>query len=209
MEQEGSSLSEISKYQLLHERGVKLPDKEIDFIVSQLELGSRDALKFLDREHDQYPWPRLIASDNLDRNGYVPEQKVINIPVPYMNELAATPTSLATRTERLYTIHPTGLQKSVPYNYSLRLGGREETIHHYQNVGHPLLKAQNIITEGSEHIPPEDKILCDIEVEARKIVDQICLAHGEDPIWKPFDDYLQRARPEAYNQPVTYFLGKK
>ena len=89
------------------------------------------------------------------------------------------------------------------------MAGREETIHHYQNVGHPMLKAPYVITEGTELIPNEDKFLCDIEVEARKTVDQIGLAKGEEPVWKPIDDFLQGARPEAYNQPVTYFLEKK
>lgn len=175
---------------------------------SQLKLGSKDALKFLKREKDQ--WPRFNTSENFYRIVYDVGQQAIDIPIPYLNDLTTDSTPLSQRTQRLFTVPAASLRKSVPYEYWLRLAGREETIHHYQNIGHPMLMAQyNLIhTEGTGRISYNDRFLCDIEVEARNFVDRICLKNSEEAVWKPIDDYLQRTRPEVYNKPITYFLKK-
>ncbi len=76
----------MSKYQMLHDRGVVLPDQEIDLVVSAVEQGCVDALQWL--EVQDTTWPLFISSDDLHcRVGYAIQQKAINLTVMFLNKL--------------------------------------------------------------------------------------------------------------------------
>lgn len=195
-------IPEISQWQQLHDRGVTLKDKEIDFITSGIVDGSKEALDFLGQPHNE--WPKVIFSDDMDTIGYVPKQQVINIPVPYLNKMAAVEDSLTNHQQMVYTIGRK--EVSIPCSQYLKLVGREETVHHFQEVGHPNLKVQYSTTSPAG-LSQVDRLLCDIEVEARKTVDAISVKLGEQPIWAELDTYLSEQYPDRYNKPVDHLTA--
>lgn len=193
----------MSKYQMLHERGVILPDRDIDLIVFSVEQGSKETLQWLGVQNDS--WPHLISSDDEDgRVGYAHKLRMINLPIVFLNKLAnGLPLDL--HRVCLYSRMPLKMRKEISLLRWLVLVGREETIHHYQNIGHPLLKTRVDPNYNYLTIGPLDEPLVEQEVEARLVVDQICLAHGELPVWQEYDQYLQASLGERYNKPVSFY----
>ena len=195
-------IPEVSQWKRLHDHGVILKDTEIDFITNGIVDGSNEALKFLGQS--DYEWPKIIFSDDMDTIGYVPRQQVINIPVQYLNKMAAVKNPFSDHQQIVYTI--AGKEISIPYSQYLKLAGREETVHHFQEVGHPSLKAKYSAISPAE-LSQVDRLLCDIEVEARKTVDAISIKLGEQPIWANFDTYLSQQYPDRYNKPVDHLIS--
>lgn len=190
-----------SRWQQLHERGVVLADQEINFITDHIVAGANEALRYLEQASNG--WPKVIFSDDMDTIGYALEQESINIPVPYLNKMARVEQPFMEHQQIMYIID--GVPVLVPYAKYLKLAGREETIHHFQKKGHPRLHAHpSIISPAS--LSPIDRLLTDIEVEARKQVDEMSSQLGEQPLWAQLDAYLAVQYPNRYNQPLSYFL---
>jgi hypothetical protein len=140
----------------------------------------------------------------MDTIGYAPDQEAINIPVQYLNKIASVNNPLTDHQQMVYAID--GKEVSIPYSHYLKLVGREETVHHFQKVGHPNLKVQYSVTNPAG-LSQVDRLLCDVEVEARKVVDAISINLGEKPIWAELDTYLSQQFPDRYNKSVDYLLG--
>ncbi len=186
-----------SKYKILHERGVELKDSDIELIISELAAGARDTQEFLGNLEDSEL--NFISSDNLDKIGYVPDQQTINVPLPYFKSIESLNIDLLEYKQKIGEIQGQNLGE-VDYQIYLRNAGREEAVHHYQNVGHEKLKAK--LREEVNSLSDLDRLLCDVEVEARRVVDEIAISKGEEPIWEKLDQTLQELFPERYNMPI-------
>ncbi len=188
---------------MLHERGVDLEDIDIDFITDNIVTGAKEALRFLEQESAD--WPKVMFSSNQDTIGYTLDKEAINIPVPYLKEMKKIGKPLQEYLQTVYTL-PGKEPLQIPYSQWLKLAGREETVHHFQKKGLPQLKV-NYTKHDPSRLTEIDMLLCDIEVEARRIVDEICVALNETPLWKDFDDYLAKSYPSKYNQPIEVLLS--
>lgn len=89
----------------------------------------------------------------------------------------------------------------VKYIYWLKLLGREATIHRYQKVGNPLLQVA-----FPENLPAtfstKQLLLSRLEVEARRVTDEITQLQGETPIWRSVDNYFSQKFPQFYNKSI-------
>ena len=70
--------------------------------------------------------------------------------------------------------------------------GIEETIHHFQDIGHPNLQTRLPKVEGYDSGNPLVMILSEHEVEARTKVDEILRLNGRTSIWEGYDQYLRK-----------------
>ncbi len=189
-----------SKYQVLHERGVKLDDEKIDFIVELMTMGIKDVYDYLEIDEKERTLG-FISSENLDRIGYALDQKAINIPIAYLNSLAEANKQLEHISVALKFIQESS--EEIPFAAWLRNAGREETVHYFQHLGNLKLHASVPDGEKYMHASELERVLCDYEAEARAVVDKIAEQLGENPIWKELDDFLKKNYPERYNKPLT------
>lgn len=195
-----------SKYQTLHERGVELTDSQIDYIVNLLTEGMSDVKHFLDCDND--PDIGFICSDDMTGIGYVPEQRTINIPLQFFKNLYQYAQPFED-----YIVHIGVADKAnitttpIPFAQYLVAVGREELVHHYQAIGHPLLQVSPPDITSYKQLSAVDQLLCDYEVEARRIVDSISKNKGQPPIWEKIDSQLQVIYPQRYNKPVAQLHG--
>lgn len=190
----------LSKYQFPHEQGVLLSDETIDVVVRQLNKGINDVYDYL-QINDEDRNLGFVSSNDFDRIGYAQQAKAINVPVKYLNSLARI-ASLEAGKVSLDSLCPSLLEKPIDYFQFLVNAGREETIHHFQHLGHPAFHA--VIPDPHEYVQAGEmeKFLCDLEVEARRTVDLIAERSGEAPIWRRIDAYLQKKYPHTYNKPL-------
>lgn len=185
------------KYSTLRERGVMLEDEQLDGIVRQIDLGIDDVKLFLNIREDK--WGRIISSENGVCPGYVPDDRQsINLPIAFLNNLKEV--DLEKDTMQLWDIPETGAKLTMTWARFLRIMAREETIHHYQHVGHSRLTA----SIDSYASPELDKVPINYhlephEVEARKIVDEICESMNEPLVWRVYDAYLSNKRMRSHS----------
>lgn len=185
-----------SKWQVLHERGLDLEDRDIDFIIEHIVAGTRDTLDYFEIKNSD--WPKVIFSDNLDTPGYIPDQDALNIPLPYLKRVGKLGVALSGHQQMVYQL-PNSEPLNIPYSHWLRLVGREETVHHLQKTGLSQLNARYPQQDPSS-LSQLDRLMCDIEVEARNIVDKISVKLREKPTWQGLDDHLQKAYLDKYCQ---------
>ena len=196
-----------SKHKLLHERGVILDDETIDYIIGTLDRGIHMARAYLGRFDDT--GLHFISSDNMERIGYSPEKKAINIPVAYFNRLAkrAIPLRLLPKSIRLLPKSKQGIgigsfHEHVAYEEYLLAAGIEETIHHFQHIGDSQLQAKMPLGSDYEGLDEETKVLSPHEVEARRMTDKILESNHQKPMWEDYDQYLRQAFPNRYERPI-------
>ncbi len=183
-----------SKYAILHKRGLKLKDADIEFIVLEITNGFKDTQEYLGRSKD--PGPNFICSANLTRIGYVSDQQVVNIPMHFLKHFEILRTPLSESKAELLHFDDEWYGR-IDSRLWLRNAGREEAIHHYQNIGHP--KLQSKLDDKIGGLTDLGRLLCDVEVEARMVVDQIAISKSEVPMWQKFDHRLKSFYEEFYN----------
>lgn len=194
-----------SKYRVLHERGVELDDESIDFIVATISEGFTDTCSFLGRSDGEL---HFICSDNLRNIGYVPnETGPVNIPLAFFKDLEQHGTKVDP--ELPFTI---ATISGKPYQIGLRhyliSAGREEAVHYFQHRGDTHLRAE-IDSDGFvEQLSPLDRLSCDVEVEARSVVDKIARTKGEPLVWERVDAELRRLFPDKYGKSVNELLSR-
>ena len=158
-------MTEPSKWQILHERGVTISDERIDQVIGALEGGAKTAQRGLHCEGSR--WPHFVFSDNHDAIGYAPAEQAINVPIAYLNSLTFPLDKGEIPLER---------GGSIPFLYWLEIVGRAFTVMHYQHIGHPDLHAPYDATQ-SEQSPA-----CIAEIQF--VVDEICLANNQMPFFR-------------------------
>jgi len=183
-----------SRFRVLHERGMALQDDVLDAIVAAIESGVDWASSFFRTEETL----SFIASDNQDWLGHAPDQKAINLPLPWLNwvaSVARTPDALASF---CLTVRVDDFRMEVSFQEYLKAAGIEEMIHHLQDVGHPLVQATLPRVAGSGRSFHLAMALSAHEVEARRLTDEILVARKQCPLWSDYDSYLLRVYRDRY-----------
>lgn len=174
----------VSKYAILHERGVVLEEDAINLVVSAIEQGVNEVKAFMGLEDDE--WCTFISSENGHNPGYVPdEREAINLPIAWLNQLQNI--DLKSQKVVVWSIPESDQQLEMTFDHWFTVMGREEAVHHYQHkeIGSlcRLGKSSSPETSNEEAGTRWEPH----EVEARKIVDEISVNLGEDPVWRVFD----------------------
>jgi hypothetical protein len=188
-----------SHWQGLHERGLNLKDEKIDFVTNHFCLGIQDVYTYLNIDVRDRNLGILFA-DDVKKIGYVEDLRKANIPFPFLKELEQFVDPI---NEITITVWTDGLDTfKVWLSTYLRNAGREEAIHHYQTKGHPLLNASLPSIIKYKNATEIGRLLCDLEVEARTITDQIAILNNEAPMWKILNEKLEKRYPDRYNKPL-------
>lgn len=190
----------------LREKGVVLQEGDIRFVLSNFQEGMDDTRVFLGRSDEI----KLTHSRFLGEIGFDAGKCAIEIPIVFFNCFTNVDVPLGEHFIEIDFSPPFYFQKrprKIPFSYFLRLVGREEAVHFFQRKGDPRLQAAIYFA------PPEDlssvsKQLCDVEVEARQIVGEICVGSGEEPFWVDYDDLLTDLYPHHYGRSIEYLLNK-
>jgi hypothetical protein len=194
-----ATFPDFPDYALLHENGLLLSESDFASIVQEISKGVHDARKFLKTDADA--GQKFVITDEIGAIGYSAKADAINIRMDYLNLVATNSTLIAYR-DQLVCFVPDKFYMILKYLHWMRLFGIEETVHYYQRHGNSLLHAafpENFPAELS----PKSLLLSDIEVEARSMVDNILIAGGEQPIWKPVDAFLKSNYQQYYNKPLA------
>lgn len=185
-------------YNSLSKNGLQLSEKDFKIILDSLTCGAGEAMKYLNTSSKS--WPKFIFSEDSRVLGYSVTHDAISISINHLNNIALHSIRLEYKDQLLCFI-PDKFYIIVKFVYWLKLLSRESTVHRYQKIGNPLLKKQ-FPPKKSASISSKKILLSDIEVEARKITDEITTRAGEKPIWKNLDDYLSENYPEYFNKSI-------
>ncbi len=185
-------------YNSLSKNGLQLSESDFNVIRDSLVSGAQEAKKYLNVVDDS--WPRFIFANDVDVLGYSSKHDAISLSLSRLNQTDRDSTKLEYK-DQLLVFVPDIFYIIVKYTYWLKLLGIESTIHRYQKIGNPLLKKQ-----FPEKLPlspsPKKLMLSDVEVEARRITDEIIVQLGENPIWKNFEAYISKNCSQYYNKSI-------
>lgn len=185
-------------YNSLLKNGLRLSESDFNLIRDSLVSGALEAKKYLNAVDDS--WPKFIFDNDVDVLGYSSQHDAISLSLSRLNQADRDSTKLEYK-DQLLVFVPDIFYIIVKYTYWLKLLGIESTIHRYQKIGNPLLKKQ---FPEKLPLPPSPKklLLSDVEIEARRITDEIIVQLGEIPIWKNFEAYLSKNYPQYYDKPI-------
>lgn len=195
----------------LLEFGIDLPEQEIRFVVLQVRAGISDTLVFLDRVGTVIP---IIHTNEFCGINFNPQESAVDIPRSEFCQWSEQYGIPFSGSEILLDVDP-GLiperikkpvVRKIALAKHLRIAGREEAVHFFQQEGHPLLKCSIDGSFPVDMLNGKAKYLCDLEVEAREIVDQICIANGEKPWNEEIDKLVQERYPEIYRKSIEWML---
>lgn len=198
MSEENDLSSSLSRYAEVHERGLLLPDSEIDVILSNAFEGIRLAKDCLGLADD--PFNHICFGNNPDCIGYVhAKNPFINIPIPWLNGLHA----MGRPIERCILDYYPWLENLFVGEF-LTAACAEETIHYFQYKGSPQLQTHPTLEDMQKYslLPKILQACCSVEVEARVVTDRALQRAGRRLLWQLFDTQLQAQHPELYNQPI-------
>lgn len=190
----------VSKYATLHEQGVKIKDELIDFIVDTISLGVQDTKTYFNRNEEL----NLITSDNQQNVGYVKGQNAVAIPISFYREFEGLTPPYDFDSPDYIIGRLVGLPEQISLRSYLRNIGREETVHFFQDIGDVHLKSS--LTDSVNYLSPIDRYICDAEVEARSVVDEIAKVNDETPIWENIDKSLKENYPDKYGKTIDVLL---
>lgn len=193
---------QITDYNSLVKDGLKLSENDFKLILNLLTTGAEEAKAYLNVASET--WPKFNFSNETHTLGYSSKEDAICISLNHINQAASRSSELEFKDQIIMFI-PDIFYIIVKYTYWLKLLGREATIHRYQKNGNPKLQVQ-----FPTILPPSFSIkllfLSNLEVEARKAVDQITLANNEKPIWKNVDAYFSKNYPQYYNKSIDELI---
>lgn len=189
---------QTTDYNTLLSNGLKLSEADFKLILTLMTTGAEEAKTYLNVPADN--WPRFNFSNETHTLGYSSSNDAICISINHINQAAARSTQLEFK-DQLVMFIPDKFYLIEKYTYWLKLLGREATIHRYQKAGNPRL-----------HIPfpaalPQGfsiklLFLSNLEVEARKAVDEIAQNNKERPVWNNVDNYFSTNYPQYYNKTI-------
>jgi hypothetical protein len=167
--------------------------------VFTVERGAEEVKNYLGMAKDT-AWPKYLFSDSVSVLGYSSQFDAINLPMRYLNMIAANTQALQFKDQMTFYIQDKFFV-ILKYVYWVQLFGRESTVHHYQKIGNPKLQTQ-FPSNYTSSLSLNALFMSNIEVEARKIVDELTVARGLKPVWKDVDEYFAQKFPEYYNKPL-------
>jgi len=185
-------------YNNLKNQGLSITTDNFNTICNLIIKGCNESMTFLESVDND--WPKFNFSNDSGTLGYSIKDDAICISLNHLNQVNSRSIQLEYKDQLIFFI-PDMFYTIIKYTNWLELLGRESTIHRYQKKGNSKLNAK-FPSGPIENISTRSLLLSDIEVEARKISDEISLQSGSNPVWRKIDEYLSGNFSDYYNKPI-------
>jgi hypothetical protein len=193
---------EEAEYQSLTQKGLQMSQEDFRKIIDTISQGAKEAMEYLGVQDDM--WPAFTISDSIPVLGYSGKDDVIGFSMRHLNHITSSQTQLMYK-DQLVCYIPDTFYIIIKYLSWLKMLGRESTIHRYQKLGNPMLKAQ-----FPEVFAPELSVklllMSDIEVEARTACDEIAGKLGDLQLWQNVNAYFLEQFPQYYNKKIEELI---